>query len=63
MAKIDFFMAKLESELEWRFDQCPPTATALSVMLAVLNAVAEARKKTIEIYEDDSTTSKQEDER
>lgn len=51
MPKIDFFMAKLESELQQRYDSYNPATTNPStILLAVLNAVAKAREETIELY-------------
>jgi hypothetical protein len=54
MGKIDFFMAKLENDLYERYQVCEGAyATPSSILRAVLNAVAEARKKTIELYGED----------
>lgn len=38
------FLDSLEAELKRRYEACPSNATADSVILAVLNAIAEARK-------------------
>lgn len=44
MDKFDIFAATLESELEERYRQCEDfAATPSSLILAVLNAVAQAR--------------------
>lgn len=38
------FLDKLEIELERRYNDCPATATPDTILLSVLNAIAEARK-------------------
>lgn len=44
--RLDVFLARFEVELERRYKECPPTATPDSILLAVLNAVAEAKQWT-----------------
>ena len=57
MAKIDYFMAKLENDLLKRYQECQDfTATPCSILLGVLNAVAEARYKTIKFYGEDKAS-------
>lgn len=42
--RLDKFLDALTAELLKRYHQCPGTATADTILLAVANAVAEARK-------------------
>lgn len=41
---LDRFLDKLEAELKLRYAECPHTTTPDTILLAVLNAIAEARK-------------------
>jgi len=41
---LNTFLDKLEKELHDRYKVCEATATPDSILLAVLNAIAEARK-------------------
>jgi len=44
---FDVFVSNFETELKRRYDACEDfAATPSSILLAVLNAVAEARKRT-----------------
>lgn len=43
--QLDAFLDKLEAELKRRYAECPATVTPDSILLAVLNAIAEARKQ------------------
>ncbi len=42
--RLDKFLDALTAELLKRYHQCPGTAPADTVLLAVANAIAEARK-------------------
>lgn len=42
---LDEFLDKLEAALEWRCDVCAATVTPDQILLAVLNAISEARGK------------------
>ena len=42
--RLDRFLDRLETDLLKRYQSCPTDATADSILLAVLNAIAEARK-------------------
>lgn len=43
MNQLEAFIVNLEKSLERRYQQCNDAATPSSIMLAVLNAVADAR--------------------
>ena len=42
--RLDKFLDALTQELLKRYNQCPSAATADTILLAVANAIAEARK-------------------
>lgn len=42
--RLDKFLDALETDLLKRYQACPNNATPDSILLAVLNAVSEARK-------------------
>lgn len=43
-SELDRFLDKLEAVLYRRYNQCQATVTPDSILLAVCNAIAEARK-------------------
>ena len=42
--ELSRFLDKLEAELKRRYAECQPYAAPDTILLAVLNAIAEARK-------------------
>ena len=42
--RLDIFIDKFEAELHRRYNECPDTAAPSTILLAVLNAVEEAKQ-------------------